>query len=85
MPPFDTILQNPNAITVVMLLVAAVWAFVKEAIVPGATHRNALVAKDLQIGKLEKEIVELKAIVYRTLEITERTQIARARTEGGPA
>lgn len=77
----EKLIENPNAVGGVMLLLLAVYAFVYEKIIPGPTHRSVVAARDLILAHKDAEIVrlqtkydEMQAIAFRLAEITERTQ-----------
>lgn len=70
-------LIGPNTVGVVGLLFIAVWAFVFKKVVPSWSYTDMLAEKDAQIAKIEKDRDEFKVIAMRSLEITERSQVAR--------
>lgn len=78
---FDKLMNNPNAVGGVLMLVFLVWAYTTEHIIPGTTHVKAMAEKDvviaqrdIQLAKMEKDRDEYKSMVLRALDITERTQ-----------
>ena len=51
----EKLLTDPTAYGVVGLLTLAVTSFVKEWVIPGATHRAAIAKLEAQIARLEDE------------------------------
>jgi len=73
----DKLLDDPSKLSVAVLLLAAVTAFVRAWIVPGASHTRALAERDAQIAKLTLERDEFKQMLYTSLSVAERSQRVR--------
>lgn len=85
----EEVLKDPTKITATLLLVIAIAGFFREWVVPGTRYTRDLAAKDKQIDKLEATVAklesergDLKAMLARAIEITERTQRVRGAAEG---
>ncbi len=69
---FEKWLENPSALTVSGILLASVWAFLTERVVPGVVHRREIAQKQLQIEKLETENERLDQMIYRLLRYADK-------------
>lgn len=81
---FDKWLENPSALTVSGILLASVWAFLAEHVVPGVVHRREMAQKQLQIDKLEAENERLDQMIYRLLRYADKaTDLAETSARRG--
>lgn len=64
---FEKWLDNPSALTVSGILLASVWAFLTERVVPGVVHRREMAQKQLKIDKLEVELDNKDQMIYRLM------------------
>lgn len=74
----EELLKDPSKIGATILLLAAVAAFFREWIVPGARYQ-----REIDLLRAERDEFKLKA--WQALDITERTQKIRGRLSKDPS
>lgn len=78
------VLVDPTSLTklgvvglLALALTTTITAFVREWVIPGASHLKQMAEKDVQIGRLHMERAELMVLLREATSVAEGTQRAR--------